>query len=205
MTADGLHDDPRSVRLMARIASGEADAMEFDAFQSAASNDPNLHVELLGYLADACALRRQSALLETMAQQIALPLEDRRRLARFTPGATILAVTGWAAAALLAVIIGMGSFLGGPPADDPTLAQSVDDAYLRFIELGLQSGRIVEPLEPVMIESRLADGGGVELTVMRGVIERTRVDQVYQYAKDELGRVVRVPADPARFVTPVRY
>jgi hypothetical protein len=79
------------------------------------------------------------------------------------------------------------------------VALTADDAFERYLELGHNEGRIITELPARMLEIESAEGGGMVVYYVRQLLERERVNEMYHYGEDELGRPMPVPIDFASF------
>jgi len=161
--------------LFDRAICGEASEADWAQLNDSAVADPAVWHRL------ALGLRDNGRLVQAMAEvgdaaeavELVRPSANRRRW---------IGAAGWLAAAALALAwVGMPS---PPPIADAEVPPEAAAAEL------------VGELPSVLMETReLPDGGGVEVTYLRRLIERRTTAAVFEHAEDELGEPIVVPAD----------
>ena len=202
-------NDPlvRGELLLSRLVDGEASERDWDEFRTMAGRGAG---GLWRALAEA---QRDQAVLSTAvgeslrsAERVGLPGERRRErtgsvIARIGPWA------GWAAAACVAVVWGVGlvmsrSTVGPQGADNPVARPngamrlvSAEDAFGEYVRRGKQEGWVLaEVPERVVISTTPLENGGYRMTFLRQVIEQRTVSDIYRVGQTEAGGPVLVPA-----------
>ncbi|TAH37359.1 MAG: hypothetical protein EYC70_10335 [Planctomycetota bacterium] len=187
--------------LISRIVDGNAAPADWSALAAAAASDPEVWARLARTGEAQNALRAQLERALEAADCVEIPAASSRR-----PRWSIW--TGWAAAAALALAwLGIGWNRGDRvPAESPAgpagfdqLAGAGSDPTTPaepagFLREGAPPGHFLEELPAVMVDARPAsDGNGQEVYYIRRLLERARVDQMYQVNRNELGQPVAVP------------
>lgn len=188
--------------LICRIVDRESSDADWAELEALAATDPGVWRRL------ALAEREHAVLTSGVDEAIAAA--DSVELPRVTIDATHRfharwrAWGGWAVAALVA--LGWGTMQGVLPATRTPGGQtaglrlanlSPEEAFNEYLARGIESGRVLAELPTVMIEARPTEAGdAIEITVLRRVIERTRVTGAYRVATDEAGELRVVPAVP---------
>jgi hypothetical protein len=194
--------------LVDRIAANEADAADFRAFEAQARQRPEEWEHLARTLRDELHMR--AALhAEDHAARAEEEIGRATSPVRHAGGArfSIRTWSGWAAAAVIALAWIALEPLPQQPTHAPDTAApdmrlvslTADDAYERYLELGQSEGRIITELPARMIELESAEDGEMVVYYIRQLLERERVNEVYRYAEDELGRPLPVPIDFTSF------
>lgn len=199
--------------LIDRITAGEADAAEFRAFESLAKREPQGWEQLARALRDELdmrsalhaedhAVRAEAEVTRAATRSHGHDAAQRRR-GPTVPVFTFRAWSGWAAAAMIAIawtIFAVAPTEPHEPMTSPApraqfASYTADDAFERYLELGHSEGRVIRELPARMIEMESDEDGGMVVYYIRQLLERERVNEMYQYAEDELGRPMAVPID----------
>lgn len=120
--------------------------------------------------------------------------------------------SGWAAAAMIGLAwasVMVGDLAGNAGSTgtassagfDPTnwRPQSRQEALNKYLEVGQKDGTVIGEIPRVlMIESRPAENGRVEVFYLRQFMERAVVSDLYQVVQDERGQPVSIPIKPGR-------
>lgn len=71
------------------------------------------------------------------------------------------------------------------------------DALRAYVDRGREAGTVVGLVPDVRILEAVpcADGTGFEVLLVRQIIERQQVDQVYRWAQDEAGNLIPMPVE----------
>ena len=69
-----------------------------------------------------------------------------------------------------------------------------------YLDKGRADGSVIgeQPERQIVGYAPVKDGEGYEVFYLRQILERARVDHLYRYSSDELGRPAPVPVQPAR-------
>ncbi|MEL7474151.1 MAG: hypothetical protein AAGK04_12610, partial [Planctomycetota bacterium] len=185
--------------LLSRLIDAEASAEDWAAFKRLASEDQNIWAELgeaqRAHDDLAIAVRRETS----VADEIEAPIE-----ARLSDGLTarlraLWSYGGWAAAAVVLLTFTLGR-PGGPLGAQSSSMQAAgivpalvtpnsapDEALQAYLDLGEKAGTVLgEAPQFVVLESTpAADGDGYEVVYLRQLVERRRVETLYQNASDE--------------------
>lgn len=79
--------------------------------------------------------------------------------------------------------------------------KSLAGAWGTYLAAAQREGVFVREMTPVVLETKPnPDGSGVEVTFLRGVVQRDVVDSVFEVGVDEEGRPMPVPVDSNRYV-----
>lgn len=113
--------------------------------------------------------------------------------------ARIVSFAGWAAAAVLALVLILpfsSETNRRPDLVTMPVALTTDEAFAEYIAAGLERGDVIQELLPQTLRVEPTDGERVEVTFVRRILERRAVESLYRYGQDEYGRIVavRVPA-----------
>ncbi len=200
-------NDPlvRGELLLSRLVDGEASERDWEDFRNIAGRGAG---GLWRALAEA---QRDQAVLSIAvgesvrtAERVGLPGERRRSggegvIARIAPWA------GWAAAASVAIIWGVGMFapraarpgdglVSKPETGGNIRLVSTDDAWDEYVRKGKEDGVVVGevPGRVVISEVPRTDGSGCEVTYVRQVVERRVVTDMYRVGHRESGAPVLV-------------
>jgi len=200
--------------LLSRLIDAEASAADWAEFKRLASTDQTIWAELSeaqrAHDELAGAVRAETAI----ADDIPAPIEAGLAAGLTERLGMLWSYGGWAAAAALLLTLVVGNragLIGGPggPGDlqaaglGPALvtAESEPDAALdAYLQLGKRAGTVlgVAP-ELVVLESRPAETGeGYDVVFLRQVIERKRVDSLYEIGRDDAGNPFPVRIEPER-------
>ncbi|MEE8142307.1 MAG: hypothetical protein V3T77_04345, partial [Planctomycetota bacterium] len=96
--------------------------------------------------------------------------------------------SGWAAAVLLALL---WAFTAAP----------FSSRTMPTTDGNKSAGQVVGELPLVMLEAHRAEDGRLEVLYLRRVLERDRIDQMFEVQQDEYGEPVPVLVDWTRSVT----
>ncbi len=89
---------------------------------------------------------------------------------------------------------------------DVALRGDADDLYSRYLDVGLQEGRVVGQLPSRMVEvQRAPDGQGYVVLYVRPILERQRVNDLYKFGVDEQGNPQTLRTLPANFTEKQTY
>jgi hypothetical protein len=201
------HREQEAEVLISRVVDGEATARDWDRFRAIADQDPTLWREMAEYQHDHGAVVAMVSQAIAIADEVEAPThEDMEE--RLRNRLRILASWGgWAAAASLAVMWGVGQakttgpILGSSAGIVPGL-NTPSDFLKGYLQQGQATGQVVgEMPEKILVETRaLPEGQGYEVYYIRQIIERTTVPDLFMIGTDEAGRPVPVPleirADP---------
>lgn len=198
-------NETRTNTLIDRIAAQEADQTSFREFETAARDQPELWERLARSLRDELDLRsamhasehgvRADAEIRAAIDGSALRSRNRKPQFQFRMW------SGWAAAAVIVLTwatLTMSTGSGEPehnaaPTGMRLISLTADDAFEQYLEIGHNEGRVIGELPARMIEFESGDDGSVVVYYVRQLLERERIDQMYQYMPDELGRPLPVP------------
>jgi len=197
--------------LMTRVIDGEASASDWAAFRRLSENEPEIWREI----EEAQALNSALCAAVGEATRVAGAVEldspehavfhQRIRSARSWGGWLI------AAAVMLAWSLNL-------PAQGPGVASTsgigpgmirVDepvDALRAYVDRGREAGTVVGLVPDVrVLEARAReDGAGFEVLLVRQIIERQQVDQVYRWTQDEMGNLIPIRVEPIPSASPRR-
>lgn len=183
--------------LLARAVAGDRAAI--DAVCARGASEPGLLQEFARWQADEIRLARAARTLDTVA--------DRVDIGRDQPVGTRSAGLGWAAAAVLAVLLlaraWTGQVVPAAPSNVAGIAGPVfttsEDAFQAYLDKAREEGVMVrDPEPPMYLGSReLGDGSGFEVVVVRQVYEIRRTSEMYRMQPiDDAGRVRPVAIRP---------
>jgi hypothetical protein len=192
--------DAREV-VIARVVDGVASSADWDALRQLAASDAGVWAEI----AEEQTLRRAlEGLVDgacAVSERVALPMERAGSGSR----RWTLAAGGWLAAAAIAVTAltldtrRVNVTAPGPAssAQAGLLApvSTAAEAFSKYLELGKASGQVLGelPTSQVIERTPRPDGQGYDVVYVRGILERTHVDEVFRTARDDSGRVLVVP------------
>lgn len=194
--------------LMSRVIDGEASPADWRAFRELAQQDAGVWAELGEMQRQDDALSAAVRAATDRSRGVDLPthvVDDGPMRARFAAASTW---GGWLAAACLGVMlftgvrpqagpVGGGTQAAGAGSGVAGLFESMtpDERFDAYVEAGKRRGDVVYAApEPAVLRTRATDTGGVEVLVVRQIIERRVVDDVYARTVDESGRAVELPA-----------
>lgn len=201
--------------LMTRVIDGEASASDWAAFRRLAENEPEIWRELeetQSMNSALCAVVGEAALaagtVELESPEHAV-FHNRLRSARTWGGWLI------AAAVMLAWSLnlpaqgpGVASTSGIGPAMGPGMIRVDEpvDALRAYVDRGREAGTVVGLAPDVrVLEARARDdGAGFEVLLVRQIIERQQVDQVYRWTQDEMGNLIPIRVEQTQPTTPRR-
>ena len=199
-------EDPRDELLIHRALDGVASPDEWDDLERSVATDPVVGTRLARTLRAESELRLHATTALSVADSIELPTSPPAHSSGRRPTRTrVLAMAGWAAAILLAVLWG-GSSLRAP--DSPAIENDAstppeldaESAFDRYLVAGAREGRVLRELPRQVMETRpvAEQPGGLEVVYVRRLLERTIVDQFYELGEDDLGRPASIPVSTAR-------
>lgn len=195
--------------LITRVLDGEATPEDWAAFRAMAARDQAVWADLADAQQDRADLASAVADAIAIADRVEAPVHrhaGEQLNARIRTGAAWL---GWVAAAMVA-LAGFTGRLGTPaagPGDGPGVGaqqaglfsiSSPEDAMKLYLDKGQQAGSVLgEVPDRVLLSSApAADGNGYEVIFLRQIIERQRVETLYQLGENEAGQAVAVPITP---------
>ncbi|MCI0677387.1 MAG: hypothetical protein L0Y42_16625 [Phycisphaerales bacterium] len=191
--------------LISRIIDGDGGDAEWCELEALAENDPRVWRDVAQAQRDQACLG--NAIMHASSVADSIPMRFERPTVR--PTIQISAWSGWAVAALVAIIASVrwsqpDTFSPTPfqPQTTGLNAQSAADAFQEYLDQGRKSGEVVgEVPAKVLLESRPAqDGQGYELVYLRQVLERMIVPEMYRVdGQDERGQPTLI-----RYQQPVR-
>lgn len=184
--------------LLSRVADRTEDLADWDALDRIAMEDPAVWRRLASTLRSEAALRGAFAERMAAADSIEAPVRPGRWAGRFRP-------SRWAAAACVIVLGALAGYVVGRGAEADSKAaspMSPEDHLTEYLRRGLATGTVVGQLPDVVVRhAATQDGSGMELLVMRRVVERRPVEKAIDVSFDELGRRIATPVTaraPAR-------
>jgi hypothetical protein len=203
-----------------QLARALRDEVQMRSAMQAECHAASAEAEIALAAAVASGDARKAVEVETMAVEAGHRAGHARRvMASSSAGAGSASPrvwAGWAAAAVVALAWTLFAILPQQPpptaeplADAPPsgtgsmqfVSLTADDAFAQYLELGQHEGRIIGELPARMIETLVAEDGGFVVYYVRQLLEREHVDEVYQYAEDELGLPSPIPMDRSAFFT----
>lgn len=195
-------DTERDV-LIGRVIDAEASPADWDSLRAMAGEDPTVWTDLRR------TQRQHELLCAAIGQSISVAddVELDHALSNPAPMVRRLELVGryggWAAAACLALLWGLGVRPGdtgasGPIAGlGPVVGQPAgpDEAFQRYLSAGREAGTVIDEVpDRVVVQATPLEGGQrVEVLYLRQILEREVVDQVYRMTKDETGAERPVP------------
>lgn len=203
--AESLRDELDTERdvLIGRVIDGEASPADWDSLRAMAGEDPTVWTDLRR------TQRQHELLCAAIGQSISVAdgVELDHALSNPAPMVRRLELVGryggWAAAACLALLWGLGIEPGdttgrgqvagiGPVAVRPA---GPDEAFEQYLVAGREAGTVIDevPDRVVVQATPLEDGRRVEVLYLRQILEREVVDQVYRMTQDETGAERPVP------------
>lgn len=203
--------------LISRVVDGVATEADWAGLEQEAQRSPKLWRDVAIAQRQQLMLQQQVGLAVAVAERTELPPSFATLTQSPTPAVDPIGVRtrfarvatwgGWAAAATLAL-----AFLSQSPAkqtstpSDQTAGFSLDrlrgvlssdDARSLYLDAGQRDGTVLEevPTKVLINVVPSPDGEGGEVTYLRQFIERTKVNDLYQFSRDELGNktMVRMP------------
>lgn len=206
--------------LISRVVDGVATQADWAGLEQEAQRSPHLWREV------AIAQRHQLVLQQVVgeavgvAERTELPSSFATLTQSSMPAADPIGVRtrfarvatwgGWAAAATLALAFLSQKPVATNPGDSPLKAGwdleslrgalSSDQARSLYVDAGQREGTVLEEVPTKILINVVPspDGEGGEVTYLRQFIERTKVNDLYQFSRDELGNktMVRMPLGP---------
>lgn len=186
--------------LISRIVDDEATAEDWAALKELASGDPSVWRDLAGaqYTSIGLASAVQAAI--EVADGVEAPVHEHIRSHLTLRTGAAARWGGWLVAAAV-TLAWMGAQTPDRGSPGPSAAGlglgSTSDAFKRYLDLGKQSGQVVEEVpQLLLVDTKVRPNGqGYEVFYIRQVIERTVVDNLYGLGQDEAGRPIRVHLD----------
>lgn len=196
--------------LIARVCAGEATDADWDRLIVAAADEPDLWRQVAEAQRDHADLADLMASAGAVADRVDLPHPEviERLAAERSLDARLRGWGGWAVAALVTVILALrwapGASSGPAPSPNAsnaiTAGYSAHDALRHYIDQGQRENLVIRELpRHLLVETRPAPDGSVELIYIRQIMERVVVPDIYRYRnRDETGYPV-----PVRYEVPV--
>jgi hypothetical protein len=183
--------------LISRIVDDEATAEDWAALKELAAGDPTVWRDLAEaqYTGIGLASAVQAAI--EIADEVEAPVHEHMRARMTLRAGTAAKWGGWLAAAAV-TLAWLGAGRAGPGGSTagfgPSVPGTVADAFKHYVDMGKQSGQVVEEVpQLVLVETKRVEGGpGYEVLYIRQVIERAIVDDLYGLGQDETGRPARI-------------
>ncbi len=188
--------------LISRVVDDEATAEDWAALKELAASDPGVWQDLAEAQYTSIGLGSAVQAAIAIADGVEAPVHEHIR-ARLTLRAGSAAKWGGWLAAAAVTLAWMGAGMpgreraGGSSANLLSGAGSASDAFKQYLDLGKQSGQVVEEVPQLMlVETKPVQGGpGYEVYYIRQVLERAVVNELYGLGQDEVGRAVRIRLD----------
>jgi len=186
--------------LMSRVVDGDATGPQWEEFQSLAEQNPTLWRELAEYQRDHAELTAGVGAAIALAAHVDAPVHEHIT-DRFGQRLRLVGTFGgWAAAAAVALMWGMGqaqnrgASLPPGPTNTAGIASTPADFLQKYLAEGRAQGQVVQEMpDKVMIDARPAENGGYDIYYMRQIIERANVPRLYTIGQDEHQNPVPVP------------
>ena len=206
--------------LISRIADGEAGREDWAAFSALAERQPagEAWKELAAAQRDHAALSVAVGVALHGAERIELPSREMAAvyLGRRDGAPTHIrtwsrmgSFAGWAVAACLALAMvnggqfgqspivplgGNGNAMNGSSVIPASYTiNNADDAVKAYLDVGKKQNLVLGELpQRLLVESRPADNGRVEVIYVRQFVERAEVKDLMRFGQDETGRPVPV-------------
>lgn len=198
---------PEKDMLISRLVDGDASREDWRAFRALADADGELWRELAEAQRDQAELAQAVGAAVAVADLVEAPVmehtrekfENRLRLA--------VRWGGWAVAAAMA-LAWVGGYMpatttigSGPvvPANILPSFGTASDAYKAYLSKGQEEGRVLgeSPARVLVSKTPTADGKGFEVIYLRQILERSVVNDLYQFGYDESGQAVPVRIEEA--------
>jgi hypothetical protein len=186
--------------LISRVVDDEATAEDWAALKELAASDPTVWQDLAEAQYTSIGLSSALQAAIAVADDVEAPVHEHMRTRMTLRSGTAAKWGGWlAAAAVTLAWMGAGAPGRVSPAgsDANLLPVSASDAFKQYLNLGKQSGQVVEEVpQLVFVETKPAESGqGYEVFYIRQVLERAVVDHLYGMGQDEVGHPVRIRLD----------
>ncbi len=185
--------------LIGRVVDGEAAPNDWIELEQLAARDAGVWRRL------AVAQREQASLCAGFEE--AIEVADRVEIPHHAVHAAHSfnmrwrAWSGWAAAAAVALVWATTQGLlpnnGAAGGQQANIAGNLspDEAFNEYLTTGMEEGRVLGELPSIMVDSSPAeDGDGIDVTIMRRIIEVKRVKGAFSIGVDENGEVRLAPA-----------
>ncbi|MAG55359.1 MAG: hypothetical protein CMJ83_03625 [Planctomycetes bacterium] len=182
--------------LVGRAVDGTASADEWTEIEARADADPIVWRRIGHSMRDEAFLRGGLDDAFAVADGVGLPGAAAPRFTRVLDNRFARA-----AVVLIAITAGfsIGSTSSGVASEaaEPTARFASPAELLRkYVEGGRAEGRVVDELPELLLHHRPASSGeGIEVFYVRRLLERRIVDQSFEIATDEHGRLAVVPGD----------
>ncbi len=219
MTDHTIHENYEPTRedvLIGRVVDHEATPIDWAQLDELALVDAELWSRLGRAQRAHAGLRIAIEDAIAPAELVEIPSGHLHNAGRMTPMRRVLTGAGWATAAVLALVL-LNPMLASKPsgtgsgtmltAGMPRLLSqaTADEAYTHYVASGLADGRVVSEMPAIVLEqNELPDGRGVEIYVVRRVVERRELPAIVNYAPrpDEYGIARLTPIEPRYATTP---
>ena len=185
--------------LISRVVDGVASATDWESFEQLGAADPSAWRELALAQRQEQMLRRTVGEAVVVAESVGLPAvvhAEHRLKFRLRRVATW---GGWAAAAALTLAfltrgqVGGQQQLGGQGVQTSAIGPTFENAdQLRkaYIEKGKEEGKVVGEIpDRVIVRTTPTKDGGYELVFVRQIMEREKVNDLYQASTAEDGKL----------------
>ncbi|MBI1190229.1 MAG: hypothetical protein GC200_06045 [Tepidisphaera sp.] len=209
--------------LISRVIDGRSSDAEWAELEAAAGKNPDVWRDLALAQRDDRALRgaveeatRPHETADLSAEELhaaavrrsAHTLSDRARL--------VATWGGWVAAAGIAIAVAGQHQVASPAgvpgvqsASGPLSLGSAADALNAYLAKGKQEGLVQGQLpdKKLLNVTPLPDGKGYEVTYLRQIVEKARIDNLYRPTPviDEFGRSLSVPVEVKPQIVPTAY
>jgi hypothetical protein len=192
--------------LVSRVVDGGASGEDWVALRKLAEREPGIWGELEEVQSMQAAMCAAVDVELTRCASVELPtpghevFHQRVRTARSWGGWLI------AAAVMLAWSLNLPMQNTRNMASTSSIGPDLGSSYIRvdepvdalraYVNRGREAGTVVGLIPDVqVIETRTSpDGTGLEVLLVRRIIERQRVDQVYRWTQDEAGNLIPIKA-----------
>lgn len=231
-SGDGLDLRDQLDLLVSRIVDGEASEADWTTFAALAERHPLAWKVLAQSQRDNAALSLTVNVALHAADRVDLPSPDAAQLwtarraapARIRTWSRLGAVSGWAAAAVIAFAAYTGAISPRPSAGNPDaftqrpLASSApiptpaggavqtagwmpEDFVRGYMETGARTGQVIGelPSQPVVEQPVVLESGqrAVKVVFIRKFVEQAVITDLARPVLDESGRIIAVPVAPA--------
>ncbi|GAB4548310.1 MAG: hypothetical protein Tsb0013_08770 [Phycisphaerales bacterium] len=197
--------------LIGRVVDHEATPADWTRLDELAADDPELWSRLGRAQRAHAGLRIAVDDAIACAELVDIPDGRVHGAGRFSRFGRLTAGAGWAVAAVLGLVL-LNPVMSNTPgnagtgatltAGMPTLLSQAtpDEAYTQYLARGLADGRVVSEMPTLVLEQNQLEGGaGVEMLVVRRIVERRTAPTVAHlaYMPDEHGALRLTPVDPS--------
>ena len=215
-TNDHEHYEPTQEDvLIGRVVDQEATPQDWARLDELASDDAELWSRLGRAQRAHAGLRIAVEDAIAGAELVEIPSGRAHGAGRMSPMKRVLAGAGWAVAAALGLAL-LNPLVTSPSPQGggfnasmmPTLLSQAtpDEAYTHYLASGFADGRVVSEMPTIVLEQNvLPDEGGVELLVVRRIVERRTTPTIENlaYRPDEFGELRLTPVEPRTAIVPV--